>query len=115
MSNITEFLAKLVVGRGKLGRNLRALQHYENFKKALYQGNNLTIKEKCLIALAIAIVKQCKYCIAIHLKEAIEAGATDGEIFEACGISILMGGGPALGYSTFVEEALVELRANLEK
>jgi len=111
MPNSTqEFLVKLAAGRGELGRQLPPLQHYEKFKKTIYQGKNLTIKEKALIALAIAVVKQCKYCITVHLKEAIEAGANDGEIFEACGVAILMGGGPALGYTTFVQEALADLR-----
>ena len=110
MSEIQDLLSRLAVSRGKLGRQLRQLQHYEMFKRSLYQGKELTMKEKSLIALAIAVVKQCEYCIAVHLKEALEAGVSDEEIFEACGIAILMGGGPALGYSTFVQEALEALR-----
>lgn len=112
MPAVKELLAGLAASRGKLGRQLAPLQHYEKFKRTLYQGKNLPAKDKTLIALAIAVVKQCKYCIAVHLKEALEAGATDGEIFEACGIAILMGGGPALGYTTFVQEALEELRCD---
>ena len=45
-------------------------------------------------------------CIAIHVKKCFEAGATKEEIAEALGVAILMGGGPALTYSTFVMQAI---------
>lgn len=68
----------------------------------------LSIKEKELIALGIAICATCDYCIAIHVKKCLEAGATKVEIAEACGVAIMMGGGPALTYSTFVVRAIEE-------
>jgi alkylhydroperoxidase/carboxymuconolactone decarboxylase family protein YurZ len=50
----------------------------------------------------------CDYCIAIHVKKSIEAGATKEEMAEACGVALLMGGGPALTYSTFAFQAIEE-------
>lgn len=69
----------------------------------------LSTKEKELIALGISICATCDYCIAIHVKKCFEAGATKEEIAEACGVAILMGGGPAMTYSTFVFKAMEEL------
>ena len=69
----------------------------------------LSTKQKELIALGIAICATCDYCIAIHVKKCFEAGATKEEIAEACGVAILMGGGPALTYSAFVMKAIEEL------
>ena len=69
----------------------------------------LTTKQKELIALGISICLRCDYCIAIHVKKCFEAGATKDEIGEACGVALLMGGGPALTYSTFVAQAIEEL------
>ncbi len=69
----------------------------------------LSTKQKELIALGIAICATCDYCIAIHVKKCFEAGATKEEIAEACGVAILMGGGPALTYSTFVMQAIEEM------
>lgn len=66
----------------------------------------LTTKVKELIALGIAVCTTCDYCIAIHVKKCFEAGATKEEIAEALGIAILMGGGPALTYSTFAMQAI---------
>lgn len=59
----------------------------------------------------MAVAKQCEYCLAIHVKAAWEAGASEAEILEACSVAILMGGGPAVAYTTLVAEALDELRA----
>lgn len=69
----------------------------------------LTTKQKELIALGIAICATCDYCIAIHVKKCFEAGATKEEIAEACAVAILMGGGPALTYSTLVFKAIEEM------
>jgi len=69
----------------------------------------LSVKQKELIALGIAICATCDYCIAIHVKKCFEAGATKEEIAETCGVAIMMGGGPALTYSTFVMKAIEEL------
>jgi len=66
----------------------------------------LSTKTKELIALGIAVCATCDYCIAIHVKKCFEAGATKEEIVEALGVAILMGGGPALTYSTFVMQAI---------
>jgi len=69
----------------------------------------LSLKQKELIALGIAICATCDYCIAIHVKKCFEAAATKEEIAETCGVAIMMGGGPALTYSTFVMQAIEEL------
>ncbi len=51
------------------------------------------IKE--LIALAIAVVKECDGCIAYHAKAAARRGATAEEVAEVLGVTLLMDGGPA--------------------
>jgi AhpD family alkylhydroperoxidase len=85
----------------------------EDFTKRLMpdvlKSGVLSTKEKELIALGIAICVTCDCCIAIHVKKCFEAGATKEEIAEACSVAILMGGGPALTYSTFVAKAVEEL------
>lgn len=66
----------------------------------------LSTKVKELVALGIAVCATCDYCIAIHVKKCFEAGATKEEIAEVLGVAILMGGGPAMTYSTFVMQAI---------
>ncbi|MBU3689490.1 MAG: alkylhydroperoxidase [Acidimicrobiales bacterium mtb01] len=58
----------------------------------------LDTKTKELIALAISVSKQCDGCIASHAKGAAKAGATEAEVAEALGVTVLMNGGPATVY-----------------
>jgi AhpD family alkylhydroperoxidase len=55
----------------------------------------LPAKIKELMALAIAVVKQCDGCIAYHAKAAARLGATPEEVAEALGVALLMDGGTA--------------------
>jgi AhpD family alkylhydroperoxidase len=64
---------------------------------ALAEGE-LSARVKELIALAIAVVKQCDGCIAYHAKAAARRGATSGEVAEALGVALLMDGGTASVY-----------------
>lgn len=62
----------------------------------------LTVKTKELIFVGIAVALRCDYCIALHVKNAAEAGATKAELLEAGQVGIAMGGGPTLTYSVTV-------------
>ncbi len=55
-----------------------------------------TVKE--LMALAIAVVKQCDGCIAYHAKAAARLGATPEEVAEALSVALMMDGGTATVY-----------------
>jgi AhpD family alkylhydroperoxidase len=66
----------------------------------------LSARVKELIALGIAITVRCDGCIAFHVHDAIEAGATREEILETIGVAVLMGGGPSVMYGCEALEAL---------
>jgi AhpD family alkylhydroperoxidase len=53
---------------------------------------------KELVALAIAVSRQCDGCIAYHAKAAATRGATREEVAEVLGVALLMVGGPATVY-----------------
>ena len=59
----------------------------------------LPARVKELMALAIAVVKECDGCIAYHAKAAARRGATPEEVAEALGVALLMGGGPVSVYA----------------
>jgi AhpD family alkylhydroperoxidase len=67
---------------------------------------SLSVKQKELIALGIAVAVHCAPCIDSHVEKCLKAGATDGEIMEAAGVGVLVGGGPAYMYSALVSAAL---------
>ena len=68
----------------------------------------LSAKVKELMALTIAVVKQCDGCIAYHAKAAARRGASAEEVAEALGVALLMGGGPASVYAPRAWDAFRE-------
>lgn len=58
----------------------------------------LPARIKELMALVVAVVKQCDGCIAYHAKAAALRGATREEVAEALGVALLMDGGTASVY-----------------
>ena len=56
-------------------------------------------KAKEMIALAIGVATRCDGCIAFHMKELVELGATEAEIAEVLSMTVYMGGGPSLMYA----------------
>jgi len=72
----------------------------------------LSALTKELIALSIAVAVRCDGCIAYHVHDALNAGATKDQIGEAIGVAVFMGGGPASVYGTEAYEALDQFQAN---
>lgn len=79
--------------------------------KAAAKPGALPTSTKELIALAIAITVRCDGCIAYHVRDALQAGATRAEIVEAIGVAIMMGGGPSVVYGSEAYEALNQFEA----
>ena len=68
----------------------------------------LDARTKELIALAIAVSKECDGCIAAHAHAAVQHGATPQEAAEAIGVTFLMNGGPATVYGARAYAAFCE-------
>ena len=92
--------------REELRGPTRELRHaipqvYEGYRQlhdAALAGGALSAGTKELIALAIAVSKECDGCIAAHAHAAVQKGATPQEAAEAIGVAILMNGGPGTVY-----------------
>ncbi|WP_456451149.1 carboxymuconolactone decarboxylase family protein [Hydrogenimonas sp.] len=84
---------------------------FHNFMAAVEKPSVLDGKQKELINLALAVAAQCEWCIALHTKGALDAGARRDEVIDAAMQAVLMHGGPALMYMTPVMEALEEFGA----
>ena len=54
------------------------------------------MKTKELIAIAVGHVTQCPYCIDVHTKKAIAAGATEQEVAESIFVAIALRAGGSL-------------------
>jgi AhpD family alkylhydroperoxidase len=82
------------------------MKGFEELHKASISEGALSVKTKELIALGIAITVRCDGCIAFHVHDALESGASSQEILETIGVAVLMGGGPAVVYGCEAMEAL---------
>lgn len=79
---------------------------FRAFSQAVFKDGALSRKTKQLIAVAVAHVTQCPYCIQGHTKGATREGATPQEIMEAIWVAAEMRAGGAVAHSTI---ALTEL------
>lgn len=92
---------------GELGTKIPStMRAFNDLHKAGTEDGALTTKTKELIALGIAIAVRCDGCIAFHVKDALGSGASSDEIMETIGVSVMMGGGPAVVYGCEAMEAL---------
>ncbi len=66
---------------------------------------------KELIALAIAVTRECDGCIASHAKAAARHGASREEVAETLSVALLMNGGPATVYGPRAFAAFEEFAA----
>jgi len=73
----------------------------------------LDAKTKELIALAIAVSKECDGCIAAHAHAAVLNGASPQEAAEAIGVTFLMNGGPGTVYGARAFAAFSEFYGEL--
>lgn len=78
------------------------------FVKTMAEGA-MTVKQKELVAVGIAVAKQCEPCIKLHVQKCLAAGANRQQILEAAGVAVMMGGGPSYTHIPIVVEALDEL------
>lgn len=62
-------------------------------------------KYKELMAIAVALTTQCPYCIEIHRKAALAAGATEQEFAETAFVAIALRAGAAVTHSTHLFSA----------
>lgn len=81
---------------------------FENFSHAVFANGALPEVTKQLIAVAVAHVTQCPYCIKGHTRLAHRKGATDEQIMEAIWVASEMRAGGAYAHATIALHALHE-------
>ena len=110
MSEMKQSVDDVNTMMGELSKHQpESLRHFKAFMGQVLKEGILDTKTKELIAVGTAITARCKYCIALHVKKALAAGATKDEIFEAATVAMMMGGGPAMTYIVEVKKALDQL------
>ncbi len=75
------------------------MEAWNNFSKTVFKEGALPEKTKQLIAVAVAHVTQCPYCIRSHTRQALRKGASKEEIMEAIWVASEMRAGGAYAHS----------------
>jgi AhpD family alkylhydroperoxidase len=79
---------------------------FEAFSAEVFADGALSAKTKQLIAVAVAHVTQCPYCIKGHTKAALRRGATPDELMEAIWVAAEMRAGGAYAHSILAIEEM---------
>ncbi|QSZ67577.1 carboxymuconolactone decarboxylase family protein [Methanofollis aquaemaris] len=79
--------------------------------RSISKAGAIPAKYKEIMMIALAVADHCPFCIAMHVKIAINAGATRQEIMEGALTAVPMGGGPAMAYMRYVIDACNEFEA----
>ena len=70
------------------------MKGYGELSRAAMRDGALTASVKELVAIAIAVTRECDGCIVAHARGAARHGATREQVAEAIGVAIMMNGGP---------------------
>jgi AhpD family alkylhydroperoxidase len=94
-------------------RKLRELKpdlfaSFVDFDQKVMAPGALDAKTKELIAMAVAHVTQCPFCIEAHTKRAHAAGAEDAQIAEAIFVAMALRAGGSWAHSSIAMETLSE-------
>jgi AhpD family alkylhydroperoxidase len=81
---------------------------FDAFGRAVFADGALPAKVKQIIAVAVAHVTQCPYCIQGHTKAALRAGATPEELMEAIWVAAEMRAGGTYAHATLMLTTLAE-------
>ena len=84
----------------------KVYQSFVDMEQKTYCDGDLSKLQKELIAIGISVVINCESCMEWHIKQALDANATENEIVEAIGVGIEMGGGPATVSARFAMSVL---------
>jgi AhpD family alkylhydroperoxidase len=84
---------------------------FNAFSQKVFADGALSAKMKQIIAVAVAHVTQCPYCIKGHTKAALRAGATSQEMMEAIWVAAEMRAGGAYAHSALMLSVVEEEQA----
>ncbi len=83
---------------------------FRTFSRSVFADGALPTATKQLIAVAVAHVTQCPYCIRSHTSAALHHGATAEEIMEAVWVAAEMRAGGAFAHSALALDTIARHR-----
>lgn len=96
------------LARTRRGLAPDASRAFHEFSNAVFADGAISTKVKHIIAVAVAHVTQCPYCIKGHTRAALNEGASAEELMEAIWVAAEMRSGAAFAHSVI---ALAEIES----
>jgi AhpD family alkylhydroperoxidase len=87
------------------------MKGYVTMSTAAMAEGELTAAVKELLAVVIAITRECDGCIVAHTRGAVRAGVTRQQLGEAIGVAIALNGGPGTVWGPRALRVFDEARA----
>lgn len=90
---------------GELGNNAdAAMKAFQKLDEVALSEGAIPKKYKELMAIAVALTTQCPYCLEVHKKAAVAAGATQQELAEVTFVATALRAGAAVVHGTHLME-----------
>jgi AhpD family alkylhydroperoxidase len=86
-------------------------QAFGAFSRSVFAEGAIPSRTKQLIAVAVAHVTQCPYCIRGHTSAALHQGVTAEEIMEAIWVAAEMRAGGAYAHSTLALDTIARVQS----
>jgi alkylhydroperoxidase/carboxymuconolactone decarboxylase family protein len=83
-------------------------ERFQSYYGAVFEDGALSAREKALIALSVAHVLQCPYCIEVYTRSCLEAGSNLEQMTEAVHAGAAIAAGAALAHG-------VQMKAVVDK
>lgn len=77
-----------------------AFRAFTAFDELAFKSGTIPLRQKELMAVAVALATQCPYCIEIHAERARAAGATERELCETALVAAAIRAGGAVTHAT---------------
>jgi AhpD family alkylhydroperoxidase len=88
----------------------KTAEAFKAFSQSVFADGAIAAQTKQLIAVAVAHVTQCPYCIISHTRSALRHGATPEAIMEAIWVAAEMRAGAAHAHSVLALEMIAHTR-----
>lgn len=95
-----------------LARGTTITKRFFTLDTKAYEGGTLEVKTKELLGLSASMVLRCDDCIAYHIDQCVQAGASDEELFETFDIALIVGGSIVIPHLRRAVAFLDECRAH---
>jgi AhpD family alkylhydroperoxidase len=86
----------------------KTAEAFKAFSQSVFAEGALAVKTKQLIAVAVAHVTQCPYCIQGHTAAALQNGATAEQIMEAIWVAAEMRAGGSYAHSALALDTIAQ-------